>query len=252
MPVFTSFNNRLPDPTFDVSSGGAQVTAGTGSKGAGFASVAVRSKKDTQVSRTISGRGVQREQGAHNWEIDINYHPMTRADFDVVASFLDARNARLYPFYVVLPQYSRPKNSLFRTSVATMAVKTYEAKPAGSSYIYIDINDSLTTFPVAGYPSIGDFFNIVDATDINHQKAYKITRVETTTDYNSSLPGVIPNSYRTRIHFTPPFVRDVAIDSTVRFLDPTFRVITRGDVIEYSLGTDNMYQFQLQLEEIQP
>lgn len=252
MAVFTSFNDRLPDPTFDVNDAGAQVAVGTGKKGPGFASVTVRSKKETQVSRTNSGRGILREHGAHSWEIDIDYHPMTRTSFDVVQTFLDARNSRLYPFYVVLPQYSKPKDTNFVTTVTNQSIKTYESKLAGASYIEVDINDGSVVFSTtSGYPSPGDFFNIDDTTDLNHKKTYRVTRVETSVDYNSNL-GAVGSNTRVRLHFMPPLTRDVPNNATLRFINPTFRVIARNDVFEYQLTTNNLYQYQLQLEEILP
>ena len=251
MAIFTSFNDRLPDPTFDISVSGAQVATGTGNKGPGFASVTVRSQGDTQVFITKSGRGVPISTGYHVWEIDINYHPMPRDSFDVVQTFLEARNARFYPFYVVLPQYSKPKNALWAASVVSYSCKTAESKPAGSSYIRLDLNDGAITIAgggTTGLPSIGDFINFDDSNDLNHQKAYKITRVETNGDYNSSV-GAVSSGF-VRIHISPALTRDVADNTAVRFINPTFRVITKSDVFEYTLSTDNLYQYSLSLEEV--
>lgn len=253
MATFTAFNDRLPDPAFDVNDAGAQVTTGTGKKGAGFASVSVTSKKETQVSRTRSGRGVHRESGAHQWEININYHPMTRDKFDVVQTFLEARNARLHPFYVVLPQHSGPKSTAFRTTATNNSIKTRATNYlAGSSYFLIDINDGGISFNnTNGTPSLGDFFTFQDNTDVNHKKVYKITRVETSADHNTSLGNIGSNTI-VRLHVMPPLVRDVPDNTLLKFIDPMFRVIQKTDVLEYQLDTNNLYQFQLQLEEILP
>lgn len=252
MAAFTAFNARLPDPAFDVNDAGAQVTLGTGKKGPGFANVTVRSRKDTQVNRTNSGRGVMREQAAHIWEIEINYHPMTRDSFDVVQTFLDARNARMYPFYVVLPNRNKPKSTVLAATLAgANVVRNVGAQAAGTTYMVIDINNGALPFGVTnGWPSPGDFFNIDDPNDLNHQKTYKITRVETVTDYNSSLGNV--NTGTVRIHMLPPLTRAIADNSVIRMIDPTFRVIAKSDVFEYNLNTDNLYQFSLSLEEILP
>ena len=131
MATFTTFNDRLPDPTFFVTDAGSVDVSGN--VGPGFASVSINSNRPVQASRTISGRGITRETGAHFWEININYHPMTRTEFDVVSTFLDARNGRLNPFYVVLPQYSKPRNATFATAVNTNTPTVSGAHGAGQA-----------------------------------------------------------------------------------------------------------------------
>ena len=252
MAVFSQFNERLPDPMFDVNNAGAQVTLGSGLKGPGFASVKVVSRKDTQISRTRSGRVVGRDGGSHIWEIDITYNPMTRSEFDIVQSFLDSRNSRLYPFYVVLPQHSKPKNATFANTILTNTVRANESALAGASYMFMDMGNPLVSFTTFGTPLPGDYFNVDDLTDLNHKKTYKVTRVETIADYNSLIPGGTPTNHRVRVHFTPPLVRDVPADAIIRFTEPSFRMIMRSDIIEYDLNTDNLYQFGLQLEEALP
>lgn len=244
MATFTSFNDRLPDPTFFVNSAGAVDASGT--KGPGFASENVRAIRPVQVSRTISGRGVHRETGSHVWEIDIQYHPMLREQFDVVSAFLEARNGRMYPFYVVLPQYSKPKNAAFATFTAANVMQAVGTHLAGRDNMLIDAVPN-----ISGAPQFGDYFTITDSNDVNNTKAYKVNRVETNALYQS--PGLgQPTLKQVRIHFSPPLVRDVADNSTINWINPRFRVIQKGDVIEYKLDTDNLYQFNLQLEEIQP
>lgn len=241
MPTFTFFNDRLPDPTFGVSDAGSADAAGR--KGPGFASVQVSSNRPVQVSRTMSGRGIQREGGAHTWEINITYNPMRRDDFDVVSSFLDARNGRLNPFFVVLPQYSRPKDNAFNTFVTTNTMRVVGAHSAGASSMLID-----ATPAISGTAKPGDFFTITDLNNVNHTKVYKVTRVETNALYQAGETQ--PATNQLRIHFMPPLTRLVADDSEINWLNPKFRVIQKNEVTEYQLNTDNLYQFQLSVEEI--
>lgn len=243
MPAFTTFNNRLPDPTFTVNDAGA-LEAGT-NRGPGFANVSVASERPAQVSRTISGRGVHRETGSHHWSIGIDYHPMLRDNFDVVSTFLEARNGRLNPFFVVLPQYSKPKNAAFATYAGSNTILVEQAHTAGSSTLTIK-----TPSVYSGTPKPGDFFTITDSNDVNHLKAYKIVRVETATTYQTG--GAALTSTTMRLHVMPPLVKATAHQAVVNFIDPKFRVIQVGDVLETKLNTDNLYQFQLSLEEIQP
>lgn len=236
MPTFTSFSDLLPDPNNKINTAG--VSDATGSAGPGFAKVKFRSNNQVQVSRTISGRGVTASPGYHNWEFDINYNPMTRAEFEPVASFLEGRQGRLKPFYVILPQHAAPQNASFATNTLTAA-----ATAAGSPTLLI--NGVLT-----GEPTPGDFLNIVDNADVNHKKAYKVIRVETPTTYQ--VGSAAPTTNQRRVWTQPPICRAVAAGASVSFTNVKFRVIQKSDVVEYDLDTDNLYQFSLSLEEIQP
>ena len=243
MPAFTSFNSRLPDPTFGVNDAGAIDAAGT--KGPGFANVTVQSNRPVQVSKTISGRGVHRETGAHHWGINISYHPMMRDQFDTVSSFLEARNGRLNPFFVVLPQYSKPKDPTFAAYAAANTIIVYLGHNAGTSVLNIKTPTSFV-----GNLRAGDYFTITDGADVNHTKAYKVVRVETYLNYQTGSPAL--GSTDMRLHIVPPLVKNTAHSSTINFINPQFRVMQVGDVLETQLNTDNLYQFQLSLEEIQP
>jgi len=251
MATFTSFSDLLPDPNNKINNAGA--TDASGSAGPGFAKIKFTSENNTQVSRTISGRGVAASPGFHKWSFDINYNPMTRDEFDPVASFLESRRGRLSPFYVILPQHSRPKNAAFASyTLANLSGVTAYSQtntgvagttPAGSPTIVMAGVSS-------GAPSPGDFFTITDATDANHKKAYKVLRVEDATTYQ--VGTTVPSSTQRRIWTQPPIARAVATGSVINFINPKFRVIQKGDTLEYDLDTDNLYQFSLSLEEIQP
>lgn len=244
MPAFTNFNERLPDPTFGVNDFGVVDAAGV--RGPGFASVRLSSSEDNQVSRTRSGRGVHRSSETQFWNISIRYNPMTREEFDVVDTFLQARKGRRKPFFVVLPQYSKPKNPNFATFAAANIQRVTQSTAAGSSTVLIDANGAA----IASLPKPGDFFNIVDPADINHLKAYKVTRIETNQNWKSGTTQPGANQYR--VHINPPLQRFTFDGATVRWINPQFRVMLKGDVLEHELSTENTFEFGLELEEIMP
>lgn len=246
MPVFTNFSDILPDPNNKIDAAG--VSSATGSAGPGFASVKFRSSRQVQMSRTISGRGVTASPGYHTWEFDINYNPLTRAEFEPVSTFLESREGRLRPFFVILPQHRVPQNSLFATYAAANSITAAEATSAGSTTLLISGSSMLVG--TAGSPSPGDFINIVDSANTNHVKSYKITRVETNSDHRSGTTQ--PTTSQRRIHVMPPLARSVSSGSVIRFIDPRFRVIQKGDTLEYDLNTDNLYQFSVSVEELLP
>lgn len=242
MPTFTSFSDLLPDPNNKINTAG--VSDATGSAGPGFAKVKFRSNNQVQVSRTISGRGVTASPGYHNWEFDINYNPMTRSEFEPVSTFLEGRQGRLKPFYVILPQHSQPQNSTFATYAGSNSI-TASATNAGSTTLMLN---GLSA--ISGSPSPGDFFTINDSSDVNHKKAYKVIRVEDNGTYQTGTTQ--PTASQRRVWTQPPICRAVSSGATVNFINPRFRVIQKSDVVEYDLDTDNLYQFSLSLEEIQP
>ena len=236
MPVFTSFSDLLPDPNNKINNAG--VVDATGTAGPGFASVKFASNNQTQVSRTISGRGVTASPSYHNWSFDISYNQMTRAEFDPVSTFLESRRGRLNPFFVILPQHAAPKDAAFASNTLTASVTA-----SGSPTLMLN-------GVVSGEPSPGDFFTITDTSDVNHKKAYKVLRVETSTTYQTGTTA--PTGTQRRVWTQPPITRAVTAGATVTFVNPKFRVIQKGDTMEYDLDTDNLYQFSLSLEEILP
>lgn len=259
MATFSTFSDLLPDPINKIDTAG--VSNASGSAGPGFASVKFRSNRQVQVSRTISGRGITASPGFHVWEFDINYNPLTRAEFEPVATFIETREGRLRPFFVILPQHNKPQDNKFYTyclptltsgpgSTENPASHVTAAQTsAGSTSIMITGLSGMTE-ALAGNPTPGDFINIVDSNDINHVKAYKITRVETNAYYQGGTTQ--PTETQRRIHVTPALARNVTSGAGVRFINPKFRVIQKGDTLEYDLNTDNLYQFSLSLEEILP
>lgn len=240
MATFTDFSDLLPDP--DNKQNSAGVSDSSGSAGPGFAKIKFRSTKQLQKSKTISGRGVNASPNSHSWEFDINYNPLTRDEFEPVSAFLETRD--INPFFVILPQYNRPRSDTFNTFVTTNTVTVSGAHSAGSGTLTITSAGTIT-----GDPSVGDFFTITDPSDANHMKVYKVVRVETPSYYQSGLP-VSANTRR--IHTKPELTRDVSSGSVVNFRNPKFRVQQKGDIIEYDLGNEGLYDFSLSLEEIQP
>jgi hypothetical protein len=236
MPTFTTFSDLLPDPNNKINNAG--VSDAAGNAGPGFAKIKFTSDNTTQVSRTISGRGVTASPSYHNWSFDISYNPMTRAEFDPVSAFLESRRGRLNPFYVILPQHAAPKDATFATNTVTASTTA-----AGSPTLMLN---GIST----GNPSPGDFFTITDNSDINHKKAYKVLRVEDNGTYQTGT--VQPTSTQRRVWTQPPMSRAVASGAVVNFVNPRFRVTQKGDTMEYDLDTDNLYQFSLSLEEILP
>ena len=107
-----------------------------------------------------------------------------------------------------------------------------------------------TVSSLSGGVKPGDLITINDSSNTNHTKAYQIVRVNDSTNKLSS-DTELNNTNERRLFIVPPLARDVTINSTINYATPLIRVILASDVQEYSLGTNNLYQFSLNLEEAQ-
>ena len=93
--------------------------------GPGFSSVKFSSERPVSVSRTNSGRVISRAIVGQRWKMSISYNPMTRAQFEPIYSFLQARG-RLTPFFVVLPQYRDTRYSSFNDTMYHYLARSLE------------------------------------------------------------------------------------------------------------------------------
>jgi len=72
----------------------------------------------------------------------------------------------------------------------------------------------------------------------------------TNADYHSGLHSQ-PSSAQRIVYFTPALQRAASSGAGIDYYQPLIRVILKNDVQSYSLGTNNLYQFSLNLEEAQ-
>ena len=233
--AFSSFANRLPDPAFKITEAGENSNSGLA--GPGFASVKFSSEQPISVSRTNSGRVITRAIVSHRWKINITYNPMTRDEFEPVYNFLLEKRGRLKPFFVKLPQHS-PRT----TTSGTYTIQGPAS--AGSSSILTTVSS------LSGGLRPGDLVTINDSQNSNHTKAYQIVKVNDSTNKLSSDTD-LNNANERRLFLVPPLARTVSNSSTVTFANPLIKVMLQSDIQEYDLGTNNLYEFSLNLEEVQ-
>ena len=259
MTEFSSFLDTLPDPNFKIGTAGNADASGTA--GPGFASVKLSSNQPIMRDRTNSGRLISRNNIYHKWQLDITYNPMTRAEFEPVYAFLLEKQNTMKGFYVSLPQYFRVQNSAFATWLDTQdnrdSIEFSTNYVAGTNVAVISTTQP---DPIGDWeewtrseqekPAPGDMFTVNDPADATHTKAYKVTRVEEEGTFNTPLGSVSSNTYR--IHFTPGLQKAIPNPPTginVVFYQPKLRMVQTADVMEYSLNNNNLYSYQLKLEE---
>lgn len=245
--ITTGFTSILPNPNNSISyagDDGSQAVRGV-STGPGYSNVKVTSKFQTMMNETNSGTLITRSKASQSFEVSISYNPLTEEEFNVLYAFLLEKQGMLKPFFVTLPQYED-------TADLTLAGKSPEVVFSATQ----DYNPGTTQMTIDGtnYNSNtdsqlrpGDMFIIEDPSDTNHTKAYKITRVETFTDYFGTQPANNEN----RISFSPPLRRKVFNNAVIRYKNPLLKVIQSSDSINYSLRTNGLYTFSLKVKEVQ-
>lgn len=254
MTTFNIFSDILPDPIHKITEAGD--LDDSGSPGPGFTSVNFRSVRDSSVSKTISNRTISRDTDKHSWEFGIRYNPMFRDEFEPVMSFLESR-PRSKPFYIVLPQYSKPRDSQFYSYVLEAGgmklITSTGNGSVGSNSMLVSLKEYSPGLsrPINKYhPKQGDIFTIDDPDDINHKKVYRINAVETS-DRSQAGNEIVDNTIN-RLHFSPPLHREVSTSATIVFDKPKFRVIQKSDILEHELNNEGLYSFSLDMEEALP
>jgi hypothetical protein len=251
MAQFTNFLDILPSPSFLIGDAGQGEADGGSKAGPGYASVSLKSDMKTLKNRTNSGRYTARSAAYQKWNIDISYNPMTKAQFMPVYTFLLEKMGGLTPFYLSLPQYEQPQSTTFAASAFRNTLQVLNTVSPGATTAVI--RNGSYNHTTNGKPTPGDLFTVTDPNDSNHKKAYMITRVEDSVDYNTSPAS---STDELLIHVTPQWAKEVSTSATLNFSKtstnngPLLKVITK-DMQEYSLGTNNLYSFKLSLEEVQ-
>jgi len=248
MAQFDNYSNVLPNPSNSIDYAGSSEGNTGDAAGPGYASVQISSKFQTAMDKTNSGTLISRSKASHGFEVNIRYNPLTEEEFMPVYGFLMEKQGMLKSFLVPIPQYDNPQDSTLAAGSINFAVNNPSNYSAGVSKIDID---------AAGYnPSTqgtlrpGDLITFTDSADSNHLKAYKITRVETSTDYQGQ-PSAAPTSNELRVSISPPLQKNLSNNSVVNYKNPKMKVIMKSDVLQYDLKTDNRYSFSLNLQEVQ-
>lgn len=235
--AFSNFTDRLPDPNWTIHDSG-EGHASNYTAGPGFASVEFASEQPVSISRTNSGRVMSRAIVGQRWKIKISYNPMTRAQFEPVYNFLLEKRGRLKPFFITLPQHT-PRS-------ATSSTYTVQSNlTAGTDNILCTVSSDTNA-----NLKPGDMITIADSGNSNHKKAYQIVRVNDSTNKLSSDSALNTTTER-RLYIVPPLAKAVNSSATLSYTTPLIRVVQTADVQEYSIGTNNLYQFSLNLEEAQ-
>lgn len=212
-----AIQDTLPDPNNRINAAGEDTS---GSFGPGFSSVQLTSTSPIVTNRSNSGLSFRTLNSYHKWDIQIKYNDLTKTEFDVVYPYILERQASLEAFFVELPQYGNSS--------------------AGSKNITSTTSAGSNELPVSNVTSInvGDLFHITDVNDDVHVKAYKVTKI---------------NSSTNTLTISPPLQRKVTYGSQLTqiavFGTPRIRVIVPDKTINYTINSNGLYSFSVKLEE---
>ena len=187
------------------------------------ADIKVSSFTPTLVSQTQSLKRQVRRRGGQRWAFEVNFPPMTRAEFAPIYAFCLAQRGQYETFTFVPPVVSDPQGTATGTPLAN------GAHSAGDNTIVTDgWSNSITALKA------GDFLKFS-----GHNKVYMVT-----------ADAVSDGSGNSTLTVEPPLLAAVADNEAVTVSDVPFTVALTTDTQEYSAGPPNVYEFNLSLIEV--
>ena len=183
----------------------------------------IGSIQNTIVSVTTSGRVQTRQIDGQKFSITLDYPPMSRSNFAPIKAFIMKQRARLNTFTVIPPVVSNAQG------VASGTISVNGAISSGATTCAIDgmatsTNDILKA---------GDYFRFT-----GQDKVYMAVE---DLDSDGSGEGTLT--------FEPPLRSDVADDVALIYDNVDFTVRLSNDIQEYSIVTNDLYKYQIDLIE---
>jgi hypothetical protein len=149
---------------------------------------------------------------------------MTRAEFAPINAFILKQRSQLESFQYVPPTISAP------LGVATGTIAVNGAISAGATSCSIDGMANSTT----GVFKAGDYFRFT-----NQNKVYMVMA-----DVSSNGSGA------GTLTFEPPLRSNVADNNVLIYSNVDFTVGLTGDIQEFTIGTENYFQYEVDLIEV--
>lgn len=181
-----------------------------------FRAINITSRHSNLVSETRSGRRQARSIGTQRWAFTAQYNPLTRAEFMPVYAFVISQDGQNSTFTIVPPVISDAQGSISGTMLVN------GAHSIGDNTIAVD--------GFSGQIKAGDFvkFN-------GHSKVYMVT---------SDLTGA------GTLNIIPSLVTALGDNEAVAYDSVTFTMRLNNDIQEYSLNTNEYYQFEVDMIEV--
>ena len=179
-------------------------------------SIKITSISPTLTSVTHSLKRQARQRGGQRWALELDYPPMTRAEFAPLFAFSVAQKGQYQTFTYQPPIYSDTSG----TATGTLLVNNASGYSVGDSTV---ATDGLT-----GTLKAGDFIKFAC-----HDKVYMLTADGSTT-----------------LTIEPPLNATVADDEAVTYNDVPFAVAFVNDSQSFGRGAADLHDFSISLVEI--
>jgi hypothetical protein len=186
--------------------------------------VAISSNQNTIVTTTASGRRQARQIDGQKFRLRIRFPVMTRAEFAPINAFIMKQRSQMESFQYVPPTID---DSL---GVASGVISVNGAVSAGATSCSIDGMANSTS----GIFKAGDYFRFT-----GQNKVYMVVA-----DVNSNGSGA------GTLTFEPPLRANVADNAVLIYSNVDFTVGLTGDIQEFTIGTENYFQYEVDLIEV--
>ena len=186
--------------------------------------VAISSNQNTIVTTTASGRRQARQIDGQKFRLRLRFPVMTRSEFAPILAFIMKQRSQMESF-----QYTPPSvdDSL---GVASGVISVNGAISAGVTSVAIDGMANSTS----GVFKAGDFFRFTGQS--------KVYMVVADVSSNGSGQGTLT--------FEPPLRANVADNAVLIYSNVDFTVGLTGDIQEFTIGTENYFQYEIDLIEV--
>ena len=183
----------------------------------------IGSVQNTIVSVTTSGRVQTRQIDGQKFSITLDYPPMSRSNFAPIKAFIMKQRAKLNTFTIIPPVVSNAQG------VASTVISTNASVSAGATTCTVD---NMTT-STNGILKAGDYFRFT-----GQDKVYMCVE-----DLNADGSG------EGTLTFEPPLRTDVTDNTILIYDNVDFTVRLKNDIQEYSIVTNDLYKYQIDLVE---
>jgi hypothetical protein len=187
-------------------------------------SVSISSQQNTIVSTTVSGRRQARQIDGQRFKLALLFPVMTRSEFAPILAFIMKQRSQLESF-----QYT-PATMASTNGLATGVISVAGAISAGVTSCSIDgMGNNLT-----GVFKAGDFFRFTGQS--------KVYMCVADVSSNGSGAGTLT--------FEPPLRTAVSDNAVIIYSNVDFTVGLTNDVQEFRVGTENYFQYEVDLIEV--
>jgi hypothetical protein len=187
-------------------------------------SISINSQQNTIVSTTTSGRRQARQIDGQLFAIKVTFPIMSRSEFAPIIAFIMKQRSQIESFNYVIPTVSTLQGS------ASTVITTTGSHAAGVT----SINLTGMTASQSAIFKAGDFIRFT-----GQNKVYMVI-----TDVSSNGSGV------GTMTIEPPLRSSLSTGTVLIYSNVDFTVGLISDVQEFNIGTENLFQYEVDLIEV--